>query len=257
MVAPAELEGPTITGSDVSVAVIASSDNNIHDQRQSRPQITIGTSAEYRHRLADISSRASETDPLNVLFEHDKAGGNSVTVDAARIYKGSLKRLETKIKAGAMIVEACNFAAAACWEPPSAVPDSLTEAELAELAIERPVFAEFLRLTQKSRNDLLGKDVKPWYLTLMARDPERKDKGAVRAVIEPFVAKAKEEKVPLWLVAGNERARDVYGYLGFRVVEVIYTFPQQRMSRGNDDGVAKEATVGIPSWCMVCNFPPE
>jgi ribosomal protein S18 acetylase RimI-like enzyme len=81
----------------------------------------------------------------------------------------------------------------------------------------------------------------------MARDPERKDKGAVRAVIEPFIVRAKEERMPIWLSAANTRARDVYAHFGFRVIEVFEMYPKSRATE----------VEGIKTWCMVANWPPE
>ncbi|KAJ9602288.1 hypothetical protein H2200_013143 [Cladophialophora chaetospira] len=242
------MEGSAIAVTNISVTSLV---NGEHDssrlRKQPVPPITTSQSDEYCHRLADISSRATVTDPLNIVFQQEKTGP-SKPVTADMIYIGSKRRIETKVAAGALIVEACNFAAIACWEPPSSNPPPLTEAQYQEIAAERPVFAQFVRDIQNAQDACLGVPApRHWKLSLMARDPERKDKGAVRAVIEPFVARAKKERVPLWLVAGNPRARDVYAYFGFRVVQVIWSFPK--------DGPWKESSV--PTWCMVCNWPLE
>ena len=59
--------------------------------------------------------------------------------------------------------------------------------------------------------------------------------------------RAKEEQVPIWLIAGNARARDVYAYFGFRTVRVILSYPRER----------KEGDEAVSTWCMVCNWPVE
>lgn len=74
----------------------------------------------------------------------------------------------------------------------------------------------------------------------MARDPLKTSKGAVRAIIEPFVRRAREERVPVWCVAGNEKARDVYAYFGFEVVRVVYSGEEK-----------------VRTWCMICNWPVQ
>jgi hypothetical protein len=204
-----------------------------------KPQITTSNSPEYRHRLADISSRACISDPLNLLFQRDKFGP-SPQVALENIYKSTLFRIETKIGLGSSIVEADNFAAVACWEPPGSVRRSHTVEELRELAKERPIYAAFVRDIEAAKDKCLGEGQKCWQLTLMARDPLRTSKGAVRAIIEPFVERAKRDRMPIWCVAGNERARDVYAYFGFEVVQVVYS---------------GEEKVG--TWCMVCNWPIE
>ena len=78
----------------------------------------------------------------------------------------------------------------------------------------------------------------------MARDPKRQDKGAVRAIIEPLVERARQERVPVWLEAGNERARDVYEWVGgFRVVGEVWS------AKGREEG------EGVVTYLMVANWP--
>ena len=162
---------------------------------------------------------------------------------------GAIKRVETKVAAGAFVVEAGNFGAVAIWEPPSSNAAPLTEAQLRDLAADRPIFAEFIREIQDAKMAVFGNaGQRYWSLAIMARDPRRRDKGVVRAVIEPYVKRAKEEKLPIWLVAGSARARDVYAYFGFRVVKVILSDPKD---------VAEDGEQAVPSWCMVCNWPLE
>lgn len=240
------MEGATFTSENISVTSLAKDGNTATGQMSTLPPTTISTSEEYRYRLADIYSRASVSDALITLFEHDKDPALT-SVTAQLVHKACEKRIERKVGAGSIIVEAANFAAIACWEPPAATPPILSDSELLEVEKERPTFAQFTREIQSARMDILGSEQKYWSLSLMARDPGRKDKGAVRAVIEPFVARAKREGVPLWLVAGNIRARDVYAYFGFRVVRYLESFPKERTP----------GVQGVPSWVMVCNWPSE
>ncbi|KAL4975139.1 hypothetical protein BDW66DRAFT_167431 [Aspergillus desertorum] len=69
-----------------------------------------------------------------------------------------------------------------------------------------------------------------WYLNLIGRDSERKEKGAnckfgtagvVRALVQPFLERARKDGVPAWLEAVDEHSRDVYAHFGFRSVEVF------------------------------------
>ncbi|ROW12051.1 hypothetical protein VMCG_00839 [Cytospora schulzeri] len=215
---------------------------------------TASNSQDYQHRLAEISSRATLHDPLNVLFQREKTGPLT-PVTSTHLYDGCMARIKAKTAAGASIVEAAGFAAVACWEPPQSIPPDLHEEEIQEIARQgRPVFAEFLRDLQNARREVLGNHRQFWSLSLMARDPNRKDKGAVRAVIQPYVDRARREGVPLWLVAGNERARDVYAYFGFGVVKVLKSFPSQKTRL--QDGLRKDEQM-VETWCMVANWPPE
>ena len=207
-------------------------------QLPSMPQVTSSNSPEYRHKLADISSRATFSDSLNSLFQIERVGPAS-KVKLQDLYEATLFRIETKVKLGSQIVEADDFAAVACWEPPGAVHPNHTTEELKEIALQRPIYSGFIRDIEAARTKCLGEQ-KCWQLSLMARDPIRTSKGAVRAIIEPYVKRAQEERVPIWCVAGNERARDVYSYFGFKVVEVVHSGPEQ-----------------VQTWCMVCNWLPK
>jgi hypothetical protein len=71
--------------------------------------------------------------------------------------------------------------------------------------------------------------------------------GSIRGLIEPFVQKAREQNVPLWLEATNEHARDVYTYFGFQVAG------EARIGQGivNAEGWAQENGEGIPLWGMI------
>jgi len=246
-----KMEATTVAVTNVSVTSLVNNEDASRTpptaEAPSTPPITTSQSAEYCHRLAEITSRATLTDPLNIVFAREK-NGHSTPVTPEQLYIGALRRVETMVAGGGFVVESGNFAAVACWQPPTTSHPTFTETQLQEMAAEgRPIFAHFLREIQAAQRECFGDAVRPptWWLSLMARDPGRKDKGAVRAVIEPFVKRAREEKAPVWLVAGNERARDVYAYFGFRVVRVMKTFVP---------GDRKEGP-GVNTWCMVCNWP--
>ena len=137
---------------------------------------------------------------------------------------------------------------------------------LREVAEQRPVFADFIvKIRAAMRRGLYPvlwaaaknnqgagaengegsgrKDLLYWHLSVMSRDPGRPPvRGAVRAVIEPFVKRFIEDDgvAAIWLEAGSPRARDVYGYFGFRVVDEIAI---------GGDGTENGGTVR--TWCMI------
>lgn len=45
--------------------------------------------------------------------------------------------------------------------------------------------------------------------------------GAIRAVVDPYLQRAREDGVPVWLEATSQHAVDVYTHFGFRLVETI------------------------------------
>ena len=221
-----------------------------------RPLIltTCSTSETYQHRLAEISSRATLSDPLNNLFQREKSGPLT-PVTTSQLYEACINRIRAKIAAGALIAEAAEFAAVACWEPPQASPPELSEGELQTISRDgRPIYAEFVRNLQNARREVFGDHRRIWSLSLMARDPDRKDKGAVRAVIEPFVERARMEGLPIWLVAGNARARDVYAYFGFKVMKVLRSGPLERTRE--EGSLEEQHETAIETWYMVANWPP-
>ncbi|POS76278.1 hypothetical protein DHEL01_v205332 [Diaporthe helianthi] len=245
------MEATTLDGPSISVPTPSSSDSHIPATENHAPT-TIGTSPEYQHRISEISARATIHDPLNILFQWEKTGPTTpFTVDQQ--YEASIKRVRSKVAAGAFIVESAGFAAVACWQPPGSTAPDRTEEELEEISRDRPIFAKFLKEEEEARRELFGESRQYWNSSLMARDPERVDKGAVRAVLEPFVAEARRKGEPLWLVAGNERARDVYGYFGFRVVKVLVSYPTDRMRV--EGGLSEKDMVGVQTWCMAANWP--
>jgi len=75
--------------------------------------------------------------------------------------------------------------------------------------------------------------------------------GAVRAVIDPYLKKAKEEGVPAFLAATNAHARDVYVHLGFKVVEEV------TIGKGviDKEGSIVEGGEGVILYAMV--YDPE
>ena len=116
----------------------------------------------------------------------------------------------------------------------------------------RPIFLDFLRKIAEAKKRTFPREQRYWHLSLMARDPERKDKGAVRAIIEPYVRQARREGMPMWLEAGNERAKDVYMWVGgFRQVGEIWSGVGEFDRKGN----RKEGGEGVPTWLMVANWP--
>lgn len=243
------MDTATTTGANISVTSLAIShegSSGTSTLSSLLPPVTASQTPEYAHRLAEVVSRATLSDPLNILFQQDKTGRATLpTTDL--LYTAAKGRIDTKISAGSFVVEAGDFAAVACWEPPTAIRPPLSDSQLEEIARGRPVFALFVRDLQRVHLACLGKGQRHWALSLMARDPNRNTKGAVRAVIEPYVARAKLEKMPIWLVAANARARDVYAYFGFRVVDTIWSYPRDKV----------DGDQGVPTWCMVCNWPPE
>lgn len=90
----------------------------------------------------------------------------------------------------------------------------------------------------------------------MVRDPSIQPpvKGAVRAVIEPYLRKAEEDGLPIWIEAGSARAKDVYGYMGFELLDEMRSGAGTLRSDGYP-AVDGEDAPGVPTWFMIYNRP--
>ena len=87
-----------------------------------------------------------------------------------------------------------------------------------------------------------------YHLSFLARVPGREAvKGAISAVMLPFLAKAGEEGMPVWLEATSPRGVGVYEHYGFRVCEEVTI----GVGRVDADGWPKEGGEGIKAWGML------
>ncbi|KPI40479.1 uncharacterized protein AB675_7678 [Cyphellophora attinorum] len=185
--------------------------------------------------LAATNALAGMTDPFNLLLNREKHP-SGLTYPLA--LQNNIDRITTKLQQGCIMVSAspssCSdngssgYAAVACWAPPTATAqmeiDEGDDLLIPELA-HRPVMQNAVRVWAVERRKVLplhwNGGRKWWYVSLMARHPEMAAvKGAVRAVIEVGLKWADEEGCPVWLEAGNERARDVYAAFGFREIAI-------------------------------------
>jgi hypothetical protein len=88
-----------------------------------------------------------------------------------------------------------------------------------------------------------------WYLFVIGRDPSHLGASVAPRLILPFVQKAKEQGIPLWLEATSERSKSVYEKLGFKVVEELKVGKGQCDSNGN----LISGGEGVSMWAMICD----
>lgn len=71
--------------------------------------------------------------------------------------------------------------------------------------------------------------------------------GVIRALFEPYIARAREEGVPIWLEAVSEHSKQVYEHLGFKTVSTL------RMGEGkaSPEGELQDGGEGIPVYAMI------
>jgi hypothetical protein len=103
--------------------------------------------------------------------------------------------------------------------------------------------------TAENETEQPARKLRPYYhLACLARVPGREDVyGATGAVTLPFLTKARDEGVPVWLEAMDSRAVAVCEHYGFRVCEVVMV----GVGRVGADGWPKEGGEGVKWWGML------
>ncbi|KAI9928466.1 hypothetical protein ASPWEDRAFT_170538 [Aspergillus wentii DTO 134E9] len=152
------------------------------------------------------------------------------------------KSVPERVGHGAELVEAGNWAAVAIWFPPGVNMPSNGPIS--------PQLKEFREIfgAEKKRH-LQGE--KYWYLNIIGRHPERTEKGVIRALIDPYLKRAQQEGVPVWLEAITDHGRKVYEHLGFRTVV------ERRIGVGkaNTKGEYEENGEGLMVYGMMVDAP--
>ncbi|KAJ1324863.1 hypothetical protein MN608_09568 [Microdochium nivale] len=211
--------------------------------------VTRGSSDDYLVRAALATARASTDYAFTILMEKEKISHatsipiSQVTIEPSDIIESArvaaLSRLRKKVTWGSFVVEAGGFAAISCWEPRSILDDEYTSGQavlIESMRTTRPLFAEFLDKEGELQREFLEpavrrmrpQDGRFWNMSLVARDPTvPRVPGAVRAVIAPLMDECCSREteggaVPIWLVAGGQKARDMYEHFGFRDVGCMY-----------------------------------
>lgn len=165
----------------------------------------------------------------------------SATINFPRLRQHLTPGITNGAHAGAELVEAGDFSALAVWETTTyrGVPFSDTLTDVG------PIRQEWRNRIKALKEKHIGtitkedgtKELNPFYhLGFLARNPLQKDnvRGAISAVVNPWLKRAEEEGVPIWLEATYSHAVDIYQHYGFRLVDVIRV------------GVGKRNTLGWP-----------
>jgi hypothetical protein len=165
----------------------------------------------------------------------------------------------------AILTEAGDWAAVASWEPPlySGPPFSRAKSN------PGPILSEWRVAVARMRAQYVGyaeegapgpgpekgapqEEVRKlkshYHLSFLARVPGREHvEGAVSAVMLPFLARAREEGVPVWLEATYPHAVAVYQHYGFQICEEVTI----GVGRVGADGWPREGGPGVKAWGML------
>ncbi|KAK5938073.1 hypothetical protein PMZ80_009662 [Knufia obscura] len=177
----------------------------------------------------------------------------SPSINVPRLRRHITPGITDGAHSGAELVEAGDYSALAVWETTSyrGLPFSETLRDIG------PIRKEWRRKVRQCKERYIGletkedgrEDCKPCYhLGFLVRNPEQSNvKGAISAVVKPWLRRAEEEGVPVWLEATYEHAVDVYTHFGFRLVEVI------RIGEGvrSAAGWPEEGGEGVCGFAMI------
>lgn len=154
-------------------------------------------------------------------------------------------RILTSVEDGALIAEADDWTAASLWEPPG----FKNRMNAPRYQNPLPVLKEFMAKDAAVRARYLGPEDQQrfWYCNYLARDPSKTGKGAVSAVIRPFLERAREDGVPAWLISVDLHAVEVYEHYGFRVYAKMIV----GKGKAGADGWPEENGEGFAVWAMV------
>jgi hypothetical protein len=127
--------------------------------------------------------------------------------------------------------------------------DFTGEAPPSEAGLPGPLL-ELETAAAKARKRVITAPRKVLWLPLIGNDreslPSDAPKSSVANVFRPVLAMASAKGWPVCLEATSPRARDIYEYLGFEVIEEIYV----GVGRVGRDGRRLENGPGIGMWAM-------
>jgi hypothetical protein len=210
--------------------------------------VTISSRPEYAKLLIELVARSFLTSPIviSIIAEIDDLAHPPYDPFT---FERRVKHFESgtilpSAANGALIAEADNWTAASLWEPPGFKGGMISPRYQNPL----PVHMEFRSQAAAAKESHLGPyQESHWYLNFLARDPSKTSKGAVSAVVRPFLERTKADGVPAWLEAVDLHAVEIYEHYGFRVVEKMIV----GKGRAGQDGWPEENGEGFAVWAMI------
>lgn len=199
-------------------------------------------------RLISIIADAFSETPLTNCFlvEADSVPPPypAPTLDKERRRRYFTSGITTLVNDGAIAIQTGDYSAVAIWEPAGFEGTPFTTLG----GPVGPIRTEWrARVAAAKKEHLQGR--KFWHLGFIARNPAKESvKGAITALVKPFLERAKAEGVPVWLESVDERATAIYAHYGFKLVEHI----RLREGTHNKAGWPEEGGEGVSGYCMIC-----
>ncbi|OAP62385.1 hypothetical protein AYL99_04588 [Fonsecaea erecta] len=211
---------------------------------------TTGTVSEEQdlHKFAQVIAAAFSNDALNryLSMGRESHPDHPKLANLDHRVQYWLPHIKTRFENGGILIHTFDWAGVALWLPPG------IEKPVTNSAAASPGAVEYRTKFDALKKKYLG-DRAYWYLNLIARSPTRSEKGAIRNLVDPFLKKAQEQNMPVWLEATNQHAREVYTHLGFKTVAHV------RIGEGivNAEGWAQQDGEGVLVYGMLAGLQRE
>ncbi|OJJ43648.1 hypothetical protein ASPZODRAFT_136098 [Penicilliopsis zonata CBS 506.65] len=146
---------------------------------------------------------------------------------------------------GALLFQAGDWSAVSLWQRHSTTPTPTTTKL-------NPLREEYKRKIAAVKNKYLPPTPSfYYYLDFLARNPDApRTPGAVSAVIEAGLERARREDCPAWLEAVDQHVVKIYEHFGFRLVEEVVVGAGRFDARGGLEdggcGVSLYAMIWLP-----------
>lgn len=191
------------------------------------------------HKVAHVLTEAFT--PL--IFDLYLSEGDT---DKQHHYDFYVESVERYLANGGHVIQAGDFSAVAILSEPGKFINAFRDDVTGNTKKVKDLF-------DSKAVEYLGDDGKFWHLSYLARDPAHNVKGAVSALVRPFMEKAKEQGVPFMLEAAGHNAMEIYKHWGFKTVEVLKIGEGEVDSQNNPDPNGE----GINVYYMIYNYELE
>lgn len=187
------------------------------------------------HKVANVLTEAF----ISLVFDEYLSEGDN---DRQHHYEFYVETVERYLAKGGHVVQAGDFSAVALLSDPENFINAFRDDCTGNTKKVKELFEE-------KATKYMG-DRPFWYLSYLARDPSHNVKGAVSAVVKPFMEKAKAQGVALVLEAAGERPMEIYKHWGFKTVEVLKIGKGEVDAQNNPDPNGE----GINVYYMIYNY---
>lgn len=204
-------------------------------------------------KLTSVITSAFIQIPIStaLIFSLDAASPTPLdSVSLERLYQHFEPQIQHAAQSGSILLHTGDWSIVAIWEPPHYTP-------MEEPSRASPLLKEFKSMNEAAMRkylrteSLTGKAAAPFYrLNFIARNPDRPAvAGAFSAAVVPFMDRARDEGVPVWLEAASLRAAGIYEHFGFRMVEEMTV----GVGEYGRDGLPKANGEGVTVYAMICD----